>query len=491
MRKRTSGWRFGLVGAGVILFLAVGAGVAWPWFPGSPWHHAVLPPTLPRAEVRRTDLTVSLTTAGRIDSSNRTTIECQLEALDVGVRGTRIVAGGASTILSVIPDGSTVKEGDVLCVLDSSDYEELLRTQRMNVDRAQADHRQAELGLDVAKTAVTEYRDGLMQQNIKSMEGQIALSQSDFERANQRLAWTRQMVAKGYLPRSQVTTEEFLAKQMAHGLMKGRTNLRLFRQWFAPVYLKVLESEIKSAEAVLNYQDRRLARNQERLQYLERQVARCTIKAPHDGFVIYANEEMRNVRIEPGLAVRQKQRLFYLPDLTKMEVAALLHESVVKEVKPGMLARVKVEGLSDRQLEGHVVAVSQLPMQREPWFSDIKYFVATVKLDTIPVGLKPGMSAEVAIRTVRRPDVLAVPYEAVTVEDGHDVCYVTRDDHLERREVRVGQATRDMIEVTGGLEEGDEVVLDPTTLDGSLTVTDAPNVLPVEPQPEESQPATD
>jgi len=485
MRNRRIGWRYGLVGAGVVVTLAAAVVATVPPLGGSLFRRENALAGLPKAEVRRTDLSVLMTTGGRVDSSNRTVIECDIQALGVSVRGRGVSAGGASTILSVIPDGSMVKEGDVLCVLDSSDYEELVRTQQMNVDRAAADYRQAELVLDVARTAVTEYRDGLMLQNLKTMEGQIALSASDYERALDRLSWSRRMAAKGYLPKTQVTSEEFLTSQMALNLTKSRTKLQLFKKFSAPIYLRILESDVKAAEAFLNYQDRRLARNKERLELLQRQVERCTIRAPHDGFVIYANEANRNIRIEPGLAVHQKQRLFYLPDLSKMEVAALLHESVVKEVKPGMPARVTVEALAGRVLEGQVVSITQLPVSSQPWFSDIKYFVAVVKLDNVPRGLRPGMTAEVAIQTVRRPDVLAIPAEALTVEEGRDVCYVARDDHLERREVRLGQATSDLLEVTGGLAEGDEVVLDPTHLDGSVAVVDAPEPVPaLTPEPE-------
>ena len=44
--------------------------------------------------------------------------------------------GGASTLLSIVPDGSDVEKGDVLAVLDSSDYEELLRQQQITVERS-------------------------------------------------------------------------------------------------------------------------------------------------------------------------------------------------------------------------------------------------------------------------------------------------------------------------------------------------------------------
>ena len=53
----------------------------------------------------------------------------------------------------------------------------------------------------------------------------------------------------------------------------------------------------------------------------------CTIRAPHDGFVIYANDQRRDIRIEEGMYVRQKQDLMYLPDLNEMEVVDLIFTS--------------------------------------------------------------------------------------------------------------------------------------------------------------------
>ena len=96
----------------------------------------------------------------------------------------------------------------------------------------------------------------------------------------------------------------------------------------------------------------------DRLEKLEKQVELCTIRAPHDGFVIYANDERRDIRIETGMWVRQKQDLLYLPDLTDMEVVTSLHESILREVARGMRARVVVEGLPNRRLEGHVTDIA-------------------------------------------------------------------------------------------------------------------------------------
>jgi HlyD family secretion protein len=183
--------------------------------------------------------------------------------------------------------------------------------------------------------------------------------------------------------------------------------------------------------------------------------------------LIYYTEDNRpETRVEEGSAVRQSQRLFYLPDLTKMEVQALVHESVASRVRQGMLARVHVEGVPDDILEGHVVSIAQLPARN--FLSDVRYFVTTVQLDTFPSGLRPGMTAEVEIGTAQHLDVLTVPPEAVVVEDGQDFCFVAHEDGLERRAVRIGDATRDLIEVCEGLDEGEQVVLSPNQLEDSV-----------------------
>jgi len=410
-------------------------------------------------DVRRADLFPTLSANGRVESAKRTVIKCELENVTVGVRGQRVVAGGASTLLSVIPEGSEVKQGDVLAVLDSSDYEELLRTQRISVERAKADELQARLDHEVAGLAVREFKEGLMRETISDFEGRLFLARSELERSNDRLNWCLRMKAKGYVAASTVSAEAYRKAQLALNLAREESAFGLFKNYTAPRTIRELEGAVKGAAVMLEYQELRRKRHVDRLASLERQVDHCTIRAPHDGFVIYANNSNRDLVIEPGLPVYQNQNLFYLPDLTDMEVVAMLHESIVDEVGPGLRAKVQVESMSNRQLEGHVVAVS--PMAVMNWRTDVRYFEGVVKLENAPRGLRPGMTAEVNIAMPRREQVLAVPAGAVAVEDGHEVCFVVHEDGLERREVKLGQVTPDMAEVTEGLTEGEQVVLNP------------------------------
>jgi len=452
------------LGAVAILVVLVLSWMRW-HEPKSPAEHYVI------TGVRRSDLFPTQIASGRLESAKRTVIDCQLENISIGVSrgGPRAFAGGASVLLSVVPEGTTVKKGDVLAVLDSSDYEELLRLQRITVERSKSDKLQADLNLEIANLQLHEFTEGTMHETIEDFEGKIFLSRSDLERASDRLTWSRRMKEKGYAPASQVSSDQYRQSQMALALAQQNSAFALFKKFTAPKTAHVLGGAVQGAKTVLHYEELRLNRHLERLALLEKQVEYCTIRAPHDGFVIYANNGDRALVIEPGLPVRQKQHLFYLPDLNDMEVVAMLDQAIIDQVGLGMRAKVQVEGASNVRIEGHIASVA--PMPTISWRTDVQYFEGIVKIENTPQGLRPGMSAEIELAMPRRNNVLAVPSEAVRSEDGHDLCLVVHDDGLERREVKLGQVTRDLAEVTQGLQEGEQVVLNPLSEDASLDAT--------------------
>ncbi len=418
----------------------------------------------------RTDFSTKLIASGRIESVRKTIIECELERIEIRNEGRSIVSGGASTLLTVIEEGSRVKKGDVLCTLDASDYEELVRQQEIKTQQARAALLQAQLDLQVAELGIQEYRDGLMKQAESDLEGQIAFAESDVERAVDRLAWTRGMLQKGYVPKAQLTTAEQTEKEARQQLLVTRWELENMRKFGHSRAMLELTATVEKCKSNLVLNEQRVMRLEERLRHYKRMVELCTIRAPHDGFVIFAVDPWRPgaPRIEPGVQVRQHQKLFYLPDLGDMEIQTYLHESIANQVQPGMMAKAKVEGLSNRMIEGHVTGVAPLPLPEWNWSQEVKYFVGHVKLDSAPEGIRPGMTAEVEIQVNRSTDVLAVPTEAIRIEKGHEICYVAGHDGLERRHVTVGRASRDLLEVTGGLVEGEQVVITPVDAEAQI-----------------------
>jgi len=466
-RPSRSPWRALIVLAGVVAVAGLGW-VGWskliPAFRSSDDRLQ----QLPRMTVAKVDMSTHLSAAGRVDSSHNTVIACELERLEIRTQGGRSMSsGGASMILSVIDEGKMVKKGDILCTLDSSDYEELVRTQEIKTEQADAAYKTAKLNFEVAELSVYEYTKGLYKQQLESFEGLIALSKSDVERSEDRLKWTQKMLGKGYASVASKTKDERTKAQSEQDLMMTQLDLNNFLEYGNKMTLLELSSEVEKRRYEMIANQLRVTRNRDQLATYKRMVDLCTIRAPHDGFLIYASDPNRpsGSVLEAGQTVRQGQKLFFLPDLKKMEVTAYIHESIAFQIHEGMRARAKVEGFQNQSFEGVVTSVGPLPTNGGNWLSDeVKYFVGVVRLDQVPEGMKPGMTAEVEFDVNHRADVLAVASEAVAIEHGRNVCYVAGVDGLERRSVTLGRSNRDWLEVKTGLSEGDQVVLRPERL---------------------------
>ena len=303
------------------------------------------------------------------------------------------------------------------------------------------------------------------------------------------------MLEKGYASVATKTSSERTLSQASYDLETSSISLKNYREFTDNKTMMELASEVEKRRFEVIANTQRVTRNTEQLAHYRSMVDKCTIRAPHDGFLIYAIDPNRPgaAPIEPGMTVRQSQKLFMLPDLAKMEVIAYLHESVAGRIHEGMRATSRIEGLANRSLEGHVMSVAPLPTTAGNWLSDeVKYFVTVVKLDSVPKGLRPGMSAEIEFDVERCLDVLAVPSEAIAVEKGHNVCYVSGADGLERRPVTLGRSNRSLLEVTKGLAEGDQVVLRPEKVESidSLVAHSDPSLAQEEPSGFDAPPAS-
>jgi HlyD family secretion protein len=395
-------------------------------------------------------------------SSHQTVVKCQLENLQIRKRGGAFSVGGASTILEIVDNGAMVKKGDVLCRLDASDYEDVAHAQTVRVLQHQAESVQRDLGLQSALLALREYKDGLLPQEILGMQGRIALAESEVKAASDRLAWSERMLANGYAPLRQVAGDRQTLMGATHRLEQAQIALDVFRRFNAPKALVALEAEVEKARMWHIHEDGDFDKSKRLLANYRRLIDRCTIRAPHDGFVIYANAtlltEDQRPPIEQGASVYQGQELFYFPDLSRMEVMVMLGESVVGRIRDGIPARVRFEGSRDLACEGRVESVEDLPKRNR---SDVPFYQCRVSLEVTPSGLLPGKSAEVEFQVGRCRDVLAIPSQGVSIDHGRHICYVVRRSGLERREITLGGTTADLVEVTDGLHEHEQIVLKP------------------------------
>jgi macrolide-specific efflux system membrane fusion protein len=143
-------------------------------------------------------------------------------------------------------------------------------------------------------------------------------------------------------------------------------------------------------------------------------------------------------------------------DLKRLQVDAFVDEVDIGKVKVGQKAVFTVDSFPAREFEGKVVAVYPKAVLQE---NVVNYDVVIEITSPFEGILKPDMTASVIIMLGKRPDVLAVPAEAVKRERGKTLLYILTDGRAEPREVKTGWKDGPWIEIAGGVEEGQTVLL--------------------------------
>jgi membrane fusion protein, macrolide-specific efflux system len=148
-----------------------------------------------------------------------------------------------------------------------------------------------------------------------------------------------------------------------------------------------------------------------------------------------------------------------LTNLTALQVKANLAEIDVAKVKAGQDATVTLNALPDTPQPAKVASVD---LTATSGTNNVVTYGVTLTLNQPPAQLRPGQTASVAITVAQADDVVAIPSAAMqTVGTTHTVT-VLADGQEARRDIEIGVRSESLVQVTSGLNAGDQVVL-PTT----------------------------
>jgi HlyD family secretion protein len=400
-------------------------------------------------------LPITVVEKGSLESSKNEDAYCLVE--------------GQTTIIMIKPEGTPVKKGEIVCLLDSAALKDQLTNQQITTKSASASYDNAKLTREVAEIAVVEYVEGIFKQDYATVEGEIKLNESDLSRSEDRLDWARRMYDKGYVSMATKVSEELTLKKARFALEQSQSKKDVLVKYTKNKTIKELESEVEKARSDELAKKATFALEDSKEKKLERQIAACEIKAPADGLVVYANDPNRafgsnQPQIEEGATVRERQKIFSLPDITRMQVNTKVHESQIDKLAGRMKARIRVDAFANEVLNGTVLDVAPLPDSTNFFSSDIKVYTTKVRIDDPLPGLKPGMTAQVEILVDRKEDVVNIPVLAVLQYHGKDHVTKKVEDRFVESEVELGVSNEKYVEVLKGLKEGDVVAMSPISL---------------------------
>ncbi len=176
---------------------------------------------------------------------------------------------------------------------------------------------------------------------------------------------------------------------------------------------------------------------------LQRQIDKMVIRAPIDGIV-------QSVLVGPGALIGPTTTVATFFSNARVVIAKVGEEDVGK-VRVGQPARVRLLNLPGETFDGKVTAI--LPFAEE---QTQRYSVYLDVNAEIPK-LKPFSTGEATITVGERANQPLIPRRAIFNDD---VVLVVKDGKVEKRTVKLGFKALNFAEVTGGLAEGEQVIID-------------------------------
>jgi HlyD family secretion protein len=325
-----------------------------------------------------------------------------------------LYAPAAGTVTFARNAGDTVRKGDLLATVDSPAL-------RNELEREQATL--ASLEVDLRRQGIDVRRRILQGRQTSDMAG-VAIRAAEREFARSEQAWQRNVISERDLQRARDELDE---ARLTHRHAVAAAGLEQ----------ESLEFELET---------RRLQRDRQKLVVaeFERRAAQLAVASPVDGIV-------GNLAVAQKAAVAQDGALMTIVDLSALEVEFRVAESYAGLLRPGQPAEVSYAG---KTYGGEVATISPEVRQGE--------VAGRVRLAEIPPGLRQNQRVSVRILMDRRDDVLKVERGAFYEAGGGTTAYVVRDGVAERRPIETGAVSVREIEITGGLAEGDQVVVSDT-----------------------------
>lgn len=463
-----------------------------------------LPIKLVTHKVRREKLQPLLVERGTVESADGGDVVCQVKARNVA-------SALAATIKRVlVEDGATVKKGQPLVELDSSGLEEALQTEQITRDRDELEWAQARedlaivqsqnesdvsaarLAARLAEMSLERFLKGDREEQLRGVKVTLLAAEANVEQWKEALEQAQDKLKQQEATEGQVRVARLRLEAAKAEVEKARLSLQTLEKYSGPQTETDLRGTLAGARQGLERTQRQtkaketLARQsleakkavyqQElaRCHEAEEEIKKCKILAPRDGMVVYHVPEQTRWGLGPpsilaaGEAVREGQKLLSIPDLSKMQVVVRVPEALVSRVRPGLPATLRVDAFPGRTLRGRVDQVAAMPAPGDWLTGGEKVYPTVIVLEGAPTGLLPGMSAAVLVPFGKAlDDVPTVPARALLGRVGPGKtasCLVLTADGPEEREVVLGMRDEESTEVTSGLREGDEVIVNPQLL---------------------------
>jgi len=451
-----------LILIGIIVVIALIAGGVYIW--QTQQAKATAAASVQTVTVRRGSLAATVSAAGNVSAPNSVAAAFESSTLDVSARVAKVN----------VRVGDTVKKGQVLMEVDTTNLNLALKTAQSNLASAQVSYDQtkndlnftlrtaqaafdsAKTNLEAAKASNAQNPNNLIvaKANLDTAEITLRKAQGDYN----KIAWRGDVgmtTEAAALQSATIAYQSALASYKIAAVKINDSDLKAAQATYTNAQV-ALEQAQKNLETKLATAQATLDNAKLNVEQAQRALDNAKLVAPYDGVVSAVNYGIGDNAM--GTAVT-------IVDLSVLQVKVTIAEVDVAKVKLGQTAKMTLDALTGKTYNAKVIAISPVGAVT----SGVVNYTATLEITDADSAIKPGMTANLTIEVERRDNVLLVPTRAVTTKGNQKVVTVKQKDQSVTKAVTVGLSNDIFIEIMDGLQEGDVVVISQTTTRSTTT----------------------
>jgi len=406
--------------------------------------------TVQTAKVAKQDTLVSLVTAsGEIKPTTYTNVQAQ----------------GFGRITDIlVKEGDKIKKGDRLLVQDAI--------------QANADVQAQSAALNVSESgiAASEASYRAAQADLLTQKANLEKAKLDYDRG-------QGLYKDGLIPK-----QDFDQRKTAYDAAVASvdsSNAKVFQ----------VKAQLEQSRAQLNQSKAVLTHTRDVLN-------KTTYVSPIDGIVSYLPVRLGEY-VVPGIQNSNGSFLMTLSDMSVVTAEVKVDETDIVNVRMGQDADVTIDAVPGKTFHGKVTSIGSQAVLRSTGLAttqsttstqEAKDFKVVVTLDSPPENLRPGLSTTAKIKTAEKKNVVAIPIQALAVRSRKDIedakknskggssgsvtlaapppsapndpkkdeiqgVFVVSGKKAVFKAVKTGISGVTDIEVTDGLQAGDEIVV--------------------------------
>jgi RND family efflux transporter MFP subunit len=278
-----------------------------------------------------------------------------------------------------------------------------------------------------------------IQQQIRQAKAAVDTAGSAVQQADANL-----MQGRSNLHLAEVTKDRW-QKLFEKGVVSRQENDTYQAQWAAQqANVQALEKAVAASRSNVAAAEANLARLHEMEIYQ-------TVRAPFAGVITVRN-------IDDGVLVNEGSTLLYrIAQTGRLRTYLNVPQSDADSVRTGQQATLHITDLSGREFHG---AVTRTANALDP---ATRTLLVEVQIPNPDGQLMPGMYTEVDLSVPRKDPPLVIPGDTLVVRsDGPQVAVVASDGAVHYQRIQLGRDFGDRLEVLSGLEEGQQIAVNPS-----------------------------